>query len=179
MNAMYQEAVAAARAEASNFELLLFRLGGDAEGHRSELFGIDVFNVREIVAMPPISSMAGASKHVLGLVNLRGQTIQVIDLPAIAGCIPSSGLNIMLVTELGASTQAFAVESVEEIVLLDVCQLAPAAYGRGNPMVGSIARLDDGRAQSRLAQVLNIATILKRLDRPEISHAARMLPGHS
>ncbi len=163
MNAMYQEAIAAAKAEDSNFELLLFRLGSGADGHRSELFGLDVFNVREIVAMPPVTSVAGAPEHVLGVVNLRGQILQVIDLPAVAGCIPATGLNIMLVTECGDATQAFAVESVEEIVLLDVCQLVPAACGLGNPMVGSIARLDHGPEQSRLAQVLNIATILRHV----------------
>ena len=36
----------------NKFELLLFRLGGDENGERSELFGINVFKIREIVAMP-------------------------------------------------------------------------------------------------------------------------------
>ena len=106
----------------NKFELLLFRLGGDPNGDRNELFGINVFKIREIVAMPEITAIAGANPHVLGVVNLRGQIIQVLDLPAITGVVPKTGLNIMLVTEFARTTQAFAVESVEEIVRLDWSQ---------------------------------------------------------
>ncbi|HAV34823.1 MAG TPA: chemotaxis protein CheV, partial [Massilia sp.] len=38
----------------NKFELLLFRLGGDDKGEHNELFGINVFKIREIVAMPAI-----------------------------------------------------------------------------------------------------------------------------
>ena len=100
----------------NKFELLLFRLGMDASETRSELFGINVFKVREIVAMPEITAVAGSMPHMLGVVNLRGQIIPVVDLPSVVGCKPKTGLNIMLVTEYARTTQAFAVESVEEIV---------------------------------------------------------------
>jgi two-component system chemotaxis response regulator CheV len=149
----------------NKFELLLFRLGGDANGEHSELFGINVFKIREIVAMPAITKVAGAPDHVLGVVNLRGQIIQVLDLPAIAGVTPRTGLNIMLVTEFARTTQAFAVESVEEIVRLDWTQVMSAEASAGSGMVTSIARLEamDGQP-ARLAQVLDVETILRNLN---------------
>jgi len=149
----------------NKFELLLFRLGGDANGEHSELFGINVFKIREIVAMPTITKVAGAPEHVLGVVNLRGQIIQVLDLPGIAGVTPRTGLNIMLVTEFARTTQAFAVESVEEIVRLDWSQVMSAEHSAGSGMVTSIARLEpvDGE-QARLAQVLDVETILRNLN---------------
>jgi len=149
----------------NKFELLLFRLGGDEQGNHSELFGINVFKIREIVAMPEITSVAGAPRHVLGVVNLRGQIIQVLDLPGIAGVKPKTGLNIMLVTEFARTTQAFAVESVEEIVRLDWNQVMSAENSAGSGMVTSIARLpeQDGVA-GRLAQVLDVETILRSLN---------------
>ena len=149
----------------NKFELLLFRLGSDANGEHSELFGINVFKIREIVAMPTITKVAGAPEHVLGVVNLRGQIIQVLDLPGIAGVTPKTGLNIMLVTEFARTTQAFAVESVEEIVRLDWSQVMSAEHSAGSGMVTSIARLEpvDGE-QARLAQVLDVETILRNLN---------------
>ncbi|HEX9173432.1 MAG TPA: chemotaxis protein CheW, partial [Telluria sp.] len=150
----------------NKFELLLFRLGADERGERNELFGINVFKIREIVAMPEITAVAGAPPHVLGVVNLRGQIIQVLDLPAIAGCKPKSGLNIMLVTEFARTTQAFAVESVEEIVRLNWSQVMSAEHSAGSGMVTSIARLEaeeEGGA-ARLAQVLDVETILRNLN---------------
>ncbi|MEH6434553.1 chemotaxis protein [Massilia sp. DD77] len=149
----------------NKFELLLFRLGGDDNGDHSELFGINVFKIREIVAMPSITSVAGSPPHVLGVVNLRGQIIQVLDLPAIAGVKPKTGLNIMLVTEFARTTQAFAVESVEEIVRLDWSQVMSAEQSAGSGMVTSIARLDAaGGEPGRLAQVLDVETILRNLN---------------
>ncbi|MGI4845722.1 MAG: chemotaxis protein [Janthinobacterium lividum] len=149
----------------NKFELLLFRLGGDDNGERSELFGINVFKIREIVAMPEITAVAGAMPHVLGVVNLRGQIIQVLDLPAIAGVKPKTGLNIMLVTEFARTTQAFAVESVEEIVRLDWNQVMSAEHAAGSGMVTSIARLPEENGQpSRLAQVLDVETILRNMN---------------
>jgi two-component system chemotaxis response regulator CheV len=156
----------------NKFELLLFRLGGDANGDRNELFGINVFKIREIVAMPEITAIAGANPHVLGVVNLRGQIIQVLDLPAITGVVPKTGLNIMLVTEFARTTQAFAVESVEEIVRLDWSQVMSAESSAGSGMVTSIARLDEENGVVRLAQVLDVETILRNMaptDRPDIN----------
>jgi two-component system chemotaxis response regulator CheV len=157
----------------NKFELLLFRLGGDQHGDRSELFGINVFKIREIVAMPEITAIAGSMPHVLGVVNLRGVIIQVLDLPAIAGCIPRTGLNIMLVTEFARTTQAFAVESVEEIVRLDWnCVMSAERSTGSGGLVTSIARLDDEVNGARLAQVLDLETILRNLaptDRPDVN----------
>ncbi|MBR7744980.1 chemotaxis protein [Undibacterium baiyunense] len=147
----------------NKFELLLFRLGNDAVNQRSELFGINVFKVREIVAMPEITAVAGALPHNLGVVNLRGQIIPVIDLPSVVGRTPTTGLNIMLVTEFARSTQGFAVESVEEIVRLDWNQVLSAESSAAGGMVTSIARLDGDAEDTRLAQVLDVEQILRQI----------------
>ena len=146
----------------NKFELLLFRLGTDSALGKSELFGINVFKIREIVAMPSITPIAGTTAHSLGVVNLRGQVIPVLDLPSIVGCKPQTGLNIMLVTEYARTTQAFAVESVEDIVRLDWKQVLSAeASGAAGKLVTSIARLDGNTDESRLAQVLDVEAILQ------------------
>ena len=147
----------------NKFELLLFRLGVDAASDRSELFGINVFKVREIVAMPVITVVAGALPHNLGVVNLRGQIIPVIDLPSVVGRKPATGLNIMLVTEFARSTQGFAVESVEEIVRLDWNHVLSAESSAGGGLVTSIARLDGDAEDTRLAQVLDVEQILRQI----------------
>jgi two-component system chemotaxis response regulator CheV len=150
----------------NKFELLLFRLGADANGEHSELFGINVFKIREIVAMPEVTAVAGSPPHMLGVVNLRGQIITVLDLPGIVGVTPKTGLNIMLVTEFARTTQAFAVESVDEIVRLDWSQVL-TAEGTAGGKVTSIARVDGDTQNTRLAQVLDVETILRELVPPE------------
>lgn len=149
----------------NKLELLLFRLGEDANLNRNELFGINVFKIREIIPMPTITAVAGSHDHMMGVVDLRGQIIPVIDLPAVTGCTPK-GLNILLITEYARSTQAFAVESVEDIVRLDWGQVLSAEGNAAGGMVTSLARLD-GENSNSLAQVLDVETILRKVMPPD------------
>ena len=145
----------------NKFELLLFRLGKDAQDDKTELFGINVFKLREIIPMPGVTRAAGMKSPLLGVANIRDQIIPVIDLPAIAGCKPETGLNLLLITEYARSTQAFAVESVENIVRLDWSQVHTAEAGvssRSN--ITSIACIDGDKQSNNLALVLDVEQIL-------------------
>ena len=155
----------------SMFELLLFRLGQPSGNSKHELFGINVFKVREIMVMPEITSMVNAGPNVMGIANVRGQLIPVVNLPQIVGCTPSKGMGILLVTEFARTTQAFAVEEVVEIVRLDWKQ-ALSAEGTGGGLVTSLARLDGDKEGSRLAQVLDVEQILRDVF-PDQHHSFR------
>ncbi|CNB25315.1 chemotaxis protein [Yersinia intermedia] len=145
----------------NRFELLLFRLGvSQEEEEKSELFGINVFKLREIVPMPTLTKAAGMALPMMGIANIRGEIIPVIDLPSIVGCVPKTGLNILLVTEYARSTQAFAVESVDDIVRLEWSQVLAADAGVKSRNITSIARLDNDPASNRLALVLDVEQIL-------------------
>ncbi len=144
----------------NKFELLLFRLGEAPGTDRRELFGINVFKVREIMVMPPITAMVNAPANVMGVANIRGEMLTVINLPAVVGCNPKKGLTILLVTEYARTTQAFAVEEVDDIVRLEWKQVL-SAEGRGGGLVTSIARLDGNAENTRLAQVLDVEQILR------------------
>ena len=144
----------------SMFELLLFRLGEAPGTDRRELFGINVFKVREILVMPEITAMVNSPPTVMGVANIRGQMITVINLPKVVGCNPTKGLGILLVTEFARTTQAFAVEEVNEIVRLEWKQVL-SAENTGGGLVTSIARLDGATENTRLAQVLDVEQILR------------------
>lgn len=144
----------------SMFELLLFRLGEANGTSRRELFGINVFKVREILVMPEVTVMVNAPPNVMGIANIRGQMLPVINLANIAGCNPTKGLGILLVTEFARTTQGFAVEEVNEIVRLGWKHVL-SAEGNGGGLVTSIARLDGAAENTRLAQVLDVEQILR------------------
>ena len=145
----------------NKFELLLFRLGEAPTTGRRELFGINVFKVREVLVMPAITELANAHEHLMGVANIRGQIIPVINLPAVVGCKPNKGLTILMVTEFGRTVQAFAVEDVNEIVRLEWDQVLPAEGSHAGALITGIARLDGATADTRLAQVLDVEQILR------------------
>jgi two-component system chemotaxis response regulator CheV len=144
----------------NRLELLLFRLGTPPTEQQSELYGINVFKLREIVPMPTLTKVAGMMSPMMGMANIRGEIIAVIDLPAVVGCVPKTGLNILLVTEYARSTQAFAVESVDDIVRLEWSQVLAAESGVKSRNITSIARLDNDKDSNRLALVLDVEQIL-------------------
>jgi two-component system chemotaxis response regulator CheV len=150
-------------AGSNKFELLLFHLGEAPSTGGNELFGINVFKVREVLVMPAITALANAHEHLMGVANIRGQIIPVINLPAVVGCLPKKGLNILMVTEFGRTVQAFAVEDVNEIVRLDWDQVLPAETSHAGAIITGIARLDGANANTRLAQVLDVEQILKNV----------------
>ncbi|MDF3035387.1 MAG: chemotaxis protein CheV [Paucimonas sp.] len=147
----------------NKFELLLFRLGGDAKGERNELYGINVFKIREIAEMRAVTPIADSSPYFLGVINLRGEVLPVIDLPAIVGCKPRNGLNILLVTEFARTRQCFAVESVEDIVRMEWSRVHPSTGTHADSMVTSIAQLDSEFQGTKLVQVLDVETIVQKL----------------
>ncbi len=143
------------------FELLLFRLGEAPDSEQRELFGINVFKVREILAMPAITAVAGSSAEILGVADIHGQIIPVIDLSRIVGCKPKNGPKILLVTEFARTTQGFAVEEVDDIVRLEWNQVLSAESHSGGRTVTSFARIDGNNDGSRLAQVLDVERIVR------------------
>ncbi len=160
MSEVLQEVDERSRLAGTNkFELLLFRLG-EGPGGGGELFGINVFKVREAMVMPQVTTMPGAPRHVMGVANIRGQIIPVIDLPAVVGCKPKA-LNILVVTEYERSVQGFAVEEVEEIVRLEWSRVLSAEANAVGGMVTSIARLETDGDKTRLALVLDVEKVLR------------------
>jgi two-component system, chemotaxis family, chemotaxis protein CheV len=161
MSDVMQEVEERSRLAGTNkFELLIFRLGEDQTTRTREIFGINVFKVREALIMPPITPMPGAPKHVLGVANIRGQIIPVVDLPSVVGCTPAAR-NILLVTEYERSVHGFAVEEVEEIVRLEWGRVISAERSAVGGMVTSLARLDEQEEGARLALILDVETILR------------------
>ncbi|SAK88910.1 chemotaxis protein CheW [Caballeronia pedi] len=153
------------------FELLLFRLGSTPGTGARELYGINVFKVREIVAMPVLTELAGSSDKILGVADVRGEIIPVIDLAKVTGCVPREGNRILLVTEFARTTQGFAVDEVDDIVRLKWNRVLSAEGHCSGKTVTSIARLD-AQPGGRLAQVLDVEQILRDVlppSEPEIN----------
>ncbi|BAT71626.1 purine-binding chemotaxis protein CheW [Thermosulfidibacter takaii ABI70S6] len=46
----------------------------------SEEFAVNILDVKEIIEVPDITRVPNAPSHVLGVINLRGQIVPVIDL---------------------------------------------------------------------------------------------------
>jgi purine-binding chemotaxis protein CheW len=95
--------------ESSKSKYLIFRLGG-------ERYGAPLLQVKEVIKMTPIKPVPHTVNHFLGVINLRGQIVSVVDLRAklaIREYDPKSGL--ILVVDSGHSSIGALVDSIESV----------------------------------------------------------------
>jgi len=105
-------------------QLVSFRIG-------SEEFGVDILMVQEIIRLTTITPIPNASRSILGMINLRGRIIPVVDLRwllRIEGTEPSESRRKtrILIIELGGYVTGFVVDSVSEVMKVPVAEIEPA-----------------------------------------------------
>jgi len=102
-------------AGSNRMEILLFSLG------THELFGINVFKVREVSKTPVITKTPNMPNGVEGLISLRGNVIPVLSLASAMHLADApTGLGeSMMVTEYSKRTLGFLVHGVDRIIRVD------------------------------------------------------------
>lgn len=162
-------------AGANRFEVLLFSLGKDRRSGREEVFGINVFKVREVIRAPEVVRAPDMPESVEGIVSLRGAIVPVVSLAKFCGLDVAEPPGIMLVTEFDRSVQGFLVHSVENIVRLDWSRVkTPPALlsNRLQGLVTAVTELGDGR----LALILDVERVLAETAGKDASGFERVEP---
>lgn len=147
--------------------MLLFRLGDD------QLFGINVFKVREVLRRTPLERMPGAHELLAGTGEYRGQTIPVIDLGAALGYPPLRKVDSahLIVTEFSCSIQGFLVADLQRIVHCSGESLvAPAAALGFGPQVNAVTRVDGA-----LVAIVDVEHVLALIDATPRELSAQLL----
>ncbi|WP_434356275.1 chemotaxis protein CheW [Parasalinivibrio latis] len=85
-----------------------------------ETYGINVMQVREVLRYTEIAPVPGAPDYVLGIINLRGNVVTVIDTRSRFGLVPGeiSDNTRIIVIEAETQTVGILVDSVAEVVYL-------------------------------------------------------------
>ena len=156
-------------AGANKLEILLFTLGTDMNTGRKETFGINVFKVREVMRIPPITRAPEMPSAVEGMVSLRGILVPVVDLAKYIGTHTDAPPAIMIVTEYNGHTQGFLVGEVDTILRLDWAEMkVPPAMltAQMGGLVTAVTELKDGR----LVMMLDVEKILADTTQTDDSH---------
>ena len=100
-------------ASQGKIEILLFSLGG------AEVFGINVFKIREVTELMPITQMPGRKGAMMGVMSLRGHVLPVIDLAQSIGMHTGEAPTKLIIAEFASRSVAFAVHKVDKIVRVE------------------------------------------------------------
>ena len=153
----------------NKLEILLFTLGADPSTARTEIFGINVFKVREVMRIPEITRAPDMPPAVEGMISLRGALVPVIDLAKYIGINTGEEPGIMIVTEYNGHTQGFLVRAVDTILRLDwsAMRVPPAML---NAQMGGLVTAVTELADRKLVMMLDVERILSDTTHFDDSH---------
>lgn len=139
----------------NRLEILVFRLAGRQQ------FAINVFKVQEVLQLPRLTLIPQRHPMICGVINLRGQTLPVIDLSRAIGmrALTPDANSTIIVTEYNRSVQAFLVGGVERILNLnwEAVQPPPGGAGRQHYLT-AITKVDD-----RLVEIIDVEKVLSEI----------------
>ena len=146
----------AAKTLAAPREVLTLRLG-------AEEYGIDILRVQEIRSYEAPTRMAGAPPHVLGVTNLRGVIVPIVDLRCRFGLDAAYNTDtVTVVLGVGVCTVGAVVDAVSDVVALTAEQIKPAPAFSGAVESGhitGIATLGEGE-RARMLILLDIDQLM-------------------
>ena len=95
----------------SGLEIISFFLG-------EQVFSVNIMSVREIRGWAPATPLAHAPKHVLGVINLRGTVIPVIDMALRLGleAIDPTERSAIIVASIRGQLVGLLVDNVSDMV---------------------------------------------------------------
>jgi two-component system chemotaxis response regulator CheV len=143
----------------NKLEILLFTLGEDKRTKRREIFGINVFKVREVMRTPPITAAPEMPPAVEGMVSLRGVLVPVVDLAKYADVDSSTPRDVMIVTEYNGHTQGFLVEGVDTILRLDWSKMRVPPEMLTAQMGGLVTAVTEGK-DGELIMMMDVEKVL-------------------
>jgi two-component system chemotaxis response regulator CheV len=148
----------------NRLELLLFRINS------TQLFAINVFKVKEVVKLPLLSTLPGSNNNIAGVVNIRGQSIPVINLREAIGFspMPITDESNLIITEYNRSIQGFLVGKVEHIVNLTWSDIMPPPKTVGpHNYLTAITKVED-QGRSQLVSIIDVEKVLAEIIKYDI-----------
>jgi purine-binding chemotaxis protein CheW len=116
----------------------------------NETYGIDVMQVREVLRCTEISPVPGAPAYVLGIINLRGNVVSIIDTRGRFGLAfrePDDASRILILEAGAGHVVGFLVDSVHEVMQLPASEMESApdtGSGESARFIMGLANRKDG-----------------------------------
>lgn len=125
-----------------------------------EEYGVEISSVQEIVRIPEIMRIPDVPAYIVGIINLRGKVIMVVDLKKKLGLGESQKHeeSRLIVLNIAGQITGIMVDDVLEVLPLDersIETLPPEIYGENAGCLRGI-----GRIENRLLLLLDVQKAL-------------------
>ncbi|HEY5613906.1 MAG TPA: chemotaxis protein CheW [Lysobacter sp.] len=109
----------------------------------NDSYALELLRVQEVVRLAPIVALRGAARAVLGVMNLRGRIVPVVDLGLWldAGCVHGDERSRIVVVERDDEMIGVLVSAVEDVVTLGRERIEPPLASSDPGAIVGIARV--------------------------------------
>lgn len=133
-----------------------------------EHYGIDIMAVEEIIRILEITPIPRAPAFVVGIINMRGMVIPVIDLRkklAIPVNTNQSEKSRIIVSSCGGKRVGFIVDQVEEVLRINVDHIdqAPGSTRAIDNYISGVVRTPKG-----MVIILDVSKLFSQKERAEL-----------
>ena len=162
MNHSNNQSSAAILAASRAGEYLSFRLG-------AEEYGIEILKVQEIRGFEPSTKMINAPAYVLGVVNLRGVIVPILDMRLKFNCAQAdyNSFTVVIILNLRSRVVGIVVDSVSDVMELtqDNIRIAPDIESA----IDNSCILGLGSVGDRMLILLDIEGLMTSTEMPRAS----------
>lgn len=140
----------------------------------NELYGARIADVREVVQLLPIKPVPNTIGSFVGVCNLKGQIVGVIDLRQRFSTKSTSSSPVMLVTETNSGAICCIVDAIRS-----VSNILPEDIERSPNIIATIPMkyiYGIGKYESRLVTLIQLPLILSSEELTSVEHS-RMAVG--
>ena len=127
-----------------------------------ETFGVPISQVHEIVRVPEITSVPDAPEAVVGVMNLRGKIVPVVDLRRRFGANTEAFTrkNRVVVAEVEGKLVGLVVDSASEVIKLAPSDVQPGSSMFQDQDLNYITGV--GKVRERLIILIDLSRVLER-----------------
>jgi purine-binding chemotaxis protein CheW len=141
----------------------------------SEEYGIPLEFVKEVIALPTITPVPDAAPYFLGIINLRGQVISILDLRLKFGISPERRNECaIIICELGALQLGILVDSVNSVITATDGEFSEKPLIEGKDQKNMDYIINIYKKNEKLVLIFDISKVISDADNKSISEASNL-----
>lgn len=104
----------------SSMQIVCFKIGG-------EEYGVEILKVQEILKLPDITALPKSADYIMGIIDLRGKVIPIIDLSIRFGIERTTSQDNLraIVVDIDGKKVGLAIDSVSHVIRIDSKDIEP------------------------------------------------------
>lgn len=140
----------------------------------SQEYGVPLLSIKEVLGLPEVTAIPQTPNHFLGIMNLRGNVISVMDLRAKIGLkSPNTDETSVMIFDLGNYMLGVVVDKINAVIIIEDSEISERPMLEANKSTDYIENVY--RNKDHLVLLISISKALSLEDHAALSNMHQQL----